>query len=317
MSLKNWCDDGWLTGHKTNPQEIEDLLAVAERDLKDSSAASLSPDWQLAIAYNAALSYHIGMGLAKACAEILLKIPWLQHISKNPNVIISYNNLNLPPKINLYNTNKNPKAPDLLGFDVTQQPHVFEAKGYSSGMNFSALQHAINQVSQVIAIGQRSPHTRVACFYDMSGIPIHGRIIDPNAEDSDNSGITIKIDSLKFIFEYYSQFIIDQSWMDARTIEIFDRVFRIRALGVPDIYFGIDTKIHDSILDSKDPSENTKFFLKNYEQINNQIGQTDISVGLDGIILLEMKSSSMIKKLKKGSTDNNIRFIRFPRRIDL
>ena len=55
MSLKNWCDNGWLTDHKTNPQEIEDLLAVAERDLKDSSAASLSPDWQLAIAYNAAL----------------------------------------------------------------------------------------------------------------------------------------------------------------------------------------------------------------------------------------------------------------------
>ena len=55
MSLKNWRDNGWLTDHKTSPQEIEDLLAVAERDLKDSSAASLSPDWQLAIAYNAAL----------------------------------------------------------------------------------------------------------------------------------------------------------------------------------------------------------------------------------------------------------------------
>lgn len=55
MSLKNWRDNGWLKDHKTSPQEIEDLLAVAERDLKDSSAASLSPDWQLAIAYNAAL----------------------------------------------------------------------------------------------------------------------------------------------------------------------------------------------------------------------------------------------------------------------
>ncbi|GAG91199.1 unnamed protein product, partial [marine sediment metagenome] len=121
-----------------------------------------------------AVSYHIGMGLAKACAELLLKIPWLQHISKNPNVILSYNNLNLPPKISLYNTNKNPKAPDLLGFDVAKQPHIFEAKGYSSGMNFSALQHAINQVSQVISVEQKAPFTRVACFYDMSGISIHG-----------------------------------------------------------------------------------------------------------------------------------------------
>ena len=55
MTLKNWRDNGWLADHKTSPQEITDLLAVAERDLKDSSAPSLSPDWQLAIAYNAAL----------------------------------------------------------------------------------------------------------------------------------------------------------------------------------------------------------------------------------------------------------------------
>jgi hypothetical protein len=55
MSLKNWRDNGWLTDHKTSPQEISDLLLVAERDLKDSSATGISSDWQLAIAYNAAL----------------------------------------------------------------------------------------------------------------------------------------------------------------------------------------------------------------------------------------------------------------------
>ena len=55
MSLKNWRDNGWLANHTTSSQEITDLLAVAERDLKDSSASGISPDWQLAIAYNAAL----------------------------------------------------------------------------------------------------------------------------------------------------------------------------------------------------------------------------------------------------------------------
>jgi len=55
MSLKHWRDSGWLADHKTSPEEVADLLSVAERDLKDSSAAGLSPDWQLAIAYNAAL----------------------------------------------------------------------------------------------------------------------------------------------------------------------------------------------------------------------------------------------------------------------
>ena len=55
MSLKNWRDNGWLADHKTSTQEIADLLTVSERDLKDSSAPGISPDWQLAIAYNAAL----------------------------------------------------------------------------------------------------------------------------------------------------------------------------------------------------------------------------------------------------------------------
>lgn len=55
MSLKNWRDNAWLKDHTTSPQEIADLLSVAQRDLKDASAAGISPDWQLAIAYNAAL----------------------------------------------------------------------------------------------------------------------------------------------------------------------------------------------------------------------------------------------------------------------
>ena len=53
MSLKNWRDNGWLADHKTSAREIADLLTVSERDLKDSSASGISPDWQLAIAYNA------------------------------------------------------------------------------------------------------------------------------------------------------------------------------------------------------------------------------------------------------------------------
>jgi hypothetical protein len=55
MSLQNWLSNGWIIEHKTSPQEIADLLAVADRDLKDCLSSSISPDWQLAIAYNAAL----------------------------------------------------------------------------------------------------------------------------------------------------------------------------------------------------------------------------------------------------------------------
>jgi len=53
--LKNWRDNGWLVEHETSPQEISDLLGVADRDLADCESTGLSPDWQLSIANNAAL----------------------------------------------------------------------------------------------------------------------------------------------------------------------------------------------------------------------------------------------------------------------
>ena len=55
MSLKNWRDNGWLVEHQTSQQEIAELLKVTDRDLTDCESPGLSPDWQLSIAYNAAL----------------------------------------------------------------------------------------------------------------------------------------------------------------------------------------------------------------------------------------------------------------------
>jgi len=55
MSFQDWLSNGWLVAHRTSPQEISDLLAVADRDMKDSQTPGLSSDWRLNIAYNAAL----------------------------------------------------------------------------------------------------------------------------------------------------------------------------------------------------------------------------------------------------------------------
>lgn len=55
MSLSSWRDTGWLVEHKTTPEEIRALFAVAERDLTDSAVSGLSADTQLGLAYNAAL----------------------------------------------------------------------------------------------------------------------------------------------------------------------------------------------------------------------------------------------------------------------
>jgi hypothetical protein len=55
VSLHDWLKNGWLVEHETSRQEIVDLLGVVDRDLADSQATGLSPDWRLNIAYNAAM----------------------------------------------------------------------------------------------------------------------------------------------------------------------------------------------------------------------------------------------------------------------
>lgn len=44
MSLQQWAVNGWLKAHKTSPQEIENLLAIVNRDLADAQSRQISAD---------------------------------------------------------------------------------------------------------------------------------------------------------------------------------------------------------------------------------------------------------------------------------
>ncbi len=55
MSLADWQKFGWLKVHKTNRNEITELMAVVVRDLAASKTPGLHNDWSFNIAYNAAL----------------------------------------------------------------------------------------------------------------------------------------------------------------------------------------------------------------------------------------------------------------------
>lgn len=55
MSLETWLQNSWLVRHVTSPQEIANLLALADRDLAACQVKGLPTDWRFTIAYNAAL----------------------------------------------------------------------------------------------------------------------------------------------------------------------------------------------------------------------------------------------------------------------
>ena len=51
MSLQDWAKFGWLKPHRTDLQELSNLLAIADRDIADAAAPELSNDWRFGIAY--------------------------------------------------------------------------------------------------------------------------------------------------------------------------------------------------------------------------------------------------------------------------
>src|SRR5271167_2080952 len=55
MSLQTWLQNSWLVQHATSPEEIANLLAIADRDLAACQVKQLPADWRFAIAYNAGL----------------------------------------------------------------------------------------------------------------------------------------------------------------------------------------------------------------------------------------------------------------------
>src|SRR5579884_1312326 len=56
MSLSDWDKFGWLKAHTTSKQEIEGLLSIVERELKDAQVKGISSDGKFNHAYRAALT---------------------------------------------------------------------------------------------------------------------------------------------------------------------------------------------------------------------------------------------------------------------
>jgi hypothetical protein len=59
MSIKNLIERGILEKCDYSQTEIDDLLRIVERDLKDSATVGVSYDWQFGISYNAALKLDV------------------------------------------------------------------------------------------------------------------------------------------------------------------------------------------------------------------------------------------------------------------
>jgi hypothetical protein len=235
------------------------------------------------------ISYFLGQAFTKLFAEKYLDCYQVDNFGNHrPNVNFVRNNKIFVPKHQLYNSDKAPREPDLIGF-ARNGVHILEAKGYSSGFNGSVLQHAINQVSIINNVNGTPPLTKTACFFDLSGNPFVGTIIDP---DTPTSFIDIEFEQDKIISNYYQMFNLEKQ-RGRKTyweLEFGDNKFagfRIFDIMYPRYFFGVDLKIFEQINSSQNikfDNNNTKY---NYESYDRNYNNENVSIGPDGIILLK------------------------------
>jgi hypothetical protein len=55
MSLEKWVEYGWLRQQATSPDEIQGLLSIVDRGLKDAQVAQISSDLRITAAFSSAL----------------------------------------------------------------------------------------------------------------------------------------------------------------------------------------------------------------------------------------------------------------------
>ncbi len=249
--------------------------ALAFTKLQNGSLVLQDRFFKLNQSEKIAISYYIGQGLTKLYAEDKFKIKWLFHVDDLENISF-YERGKAKSKVIVGRSTKNACRPDLIGLKGLNRTHIFEAKG-RSGFNINELQHAINQVSQVISCNGNTPLTRTACYFDLSNSPIHGIIVDP---ENDNNGIKIDFDEKKTISTFYSFFRENRS--SFRTEKIVDGYkFLTTQVGVPRLHFGFDKRILDLVTHDMINKD-----LYTDDELNVLKEQQDLSLGLDGIILI-------------------------------
>jgi len=235
--------------------------------------------YQLEKSEKDAVSYLLGMAVAKVIGEALLRIPWLRHVSRSPGVTLTHGSKPAKSKVLLHRQTRSARAPDLIGLDQNGEAHVVEAKGSCSGFNGGSLQHAIDQVSQVTLVNGRPPATRVACFADCSTSGIRATAVDP---DRPETGVALDFDPDSMIGEYYRPFL-HSYWTEASSERLGGFDYRVRPIGVPDLYLGVREDVLEAV--RRPASFERLRSLTATNEAGFERGDREISASADGTIL--------------------------------
>jgi len=199
-----------------------------------------------------AISYFLGLTMAKAFAESVLEVPWLLHLDVYREELL--------PIL------QGQSRPDLVGQTAGGDWIVVEAKGRSNAFEQAVLESAKQQAQAVVTIGGAEPVLRIGMVTHFSGFDegqLRFRASDP-PPDEQRVRWDLPLSRERLIEGYYRPF---RTWLShsQRRTELDGRVFRIAEADNADLTVGLaENRLEQGVDGISEPEhriENEKYYI--------------------------------------------------------
>lgn len=169
-----------------------------------------------------AISYFLGMTVAKLFALRLFSAPWMVHLDR----LVDYESVGLVGR----------SRPDLAGVDTRGRWILLEGKGRTGAYSSYAMARAKEQVEQVRDIGGMPPYLRIAAqsYFDDS---LAVRLVDPEKPRPNSVSLNIDLDDLAT--KYYRRFARLRERQE-RTVQLGNRTYALLDYSAVGVSVGVE-----------------------------------------------------------------------------
>ncbi|MEZ5016969.1 MAG: hypothetical protein R2800_07940 [Flavipsychrobacter sp.] len=262
--------------------------------INDYPELSLSNNFTLLDPQNKTpLSYNIGMGIAKIVSERILKVAYLQHVG------------DLVKKGIIQITSGSNEQGDLVGLDKNYEWHVVEAKGRSNPITNKDRTQAKRQAQKISSINGATPKSNGYCITYLDIQRNRIELCDPPPPEVSTA---ITIQEKAYIKEYYDKLFKPTYNQDSYerliiiSLQLEFVLFRI-SFDKKNLFFGVEKHIYNDLRNGGNNIQEIYNSRQEFFERLNLTSLNDISIGLDGTILLRNEQNKFLRDNK------NIRFI--------
>ncbi len=213
-----------------------------------------------------AISYFLGITLAKLFASQLLSVPWLMHLDVYRTRLLP----GLAP---------GKSKPDLVGLTQRDQWVVMEAKGRSGSLSTQVLVRAKNQTRRLRRIAGTFPSYRIAFASYFQSTNLRVRWKDPDGNDEDAKDLE-DIDTKRLFLAYYEPFKHLFGEQNPRELRLGENTYLVIDIPEMDLVLGLLAEI----MATEDPVSIKGTIEKSQSRHERELAG-NLTLGSDGVLV--------------------------------